>query len=165
VIFADLAVGESVFLDANPLVYHFAPDPQFGAACSELIGRIENQELHGFTSTHVLSEMAHKLMTLEAANAFGWSSKVVNRLRRDPNAVMQLGTFQQAVEKVPQLGIDVLTIPPSLIETATRISKQSGLLCNDALLVAVMQANGLTHLASNDGDFDRVPGVTRYGPV
>jgi predicted nucleic acid-binding protein len=109
--------------------------------------------------------MAHKLMTLEAANAFGWSSKVVNRLRRDPNAVMQLDTFQQAVEKVPQLGIDVLTIPPSLIETATRISKQSGLLCNDALLVAVMQANGLTHLASNDGDFDRVPGVTRYGPV
>ena len=32
-IFADLAVGDSVFLDANTLVYHFAPDPVLGAAC------------------------------------------------------------------------------------------------------------------------------------
>jgi predicted nucleic acid-binding protein len=31
--------------------------------------------------------------------------------------------------------------------------------------VAVMQANGLTKLASNDADFDRVPGITRYAPV
>jgi predicted nucleic acid-binding protein len=40
-----------------------------------------------------------------------------------------------------------------------------GLLTNDGLIVAVMQANGLSNLASNDTDFDRVPGPTRYGPV
>jgi predicted nucleic acid-binding protein len=40
-----------------------------------------------------------------------------------------------------------------------------GLLGNDAMIVAVMQANGLTKLASNDADFDRVPGLTRYAPV
>jgi len=33
------------------------------------------------------------------------------------------------------------------------------------LIVAVMQANGLTNLASNDADFDRVPGLTRYAPA
>ena len=31
---------------------------------------------------------------------------------------------------------------------------------DDALLVAVMRANGLTHLASHDANFDRVPGLT-----
>jgi predicted nucleic acid-binding protein len=31
--------------------------------------------------------------------------------------------------------------------------------------VALMRANGLTHLASNDADFDRVPGITRFAPV
>ena len=35
----------------------------------------------------------------------------------------------------------------------------------DALLIAVMQANGLTSLASHDSDFDRVPSLTRYTPV
>jgi len=33
------------------------------------------------------------------------------------------------------------------------------------LVVAVMRDHGLTHLASHDADFDRVPGITRYGPV
>ena len=70
--FADLPAGETIFLDANPLVYHFAADPVFGPASNQLIARIENQEIQAFTSTHVLSETAHHLMTLEASSVFGW---------------------------------------------------------------------------------------------
>ena len=36
---------------------------------------------------------------------------------------------------------------------------------SDALIVAVMRAAGLTHLASHDADFDRVHGLTRYAPA
>jgi len=36
--FADLVAGESVFIDANTLIYHFGPHPTFGAACNQLIG-------------------------------------------------------------------------------------------------------------------------------
>ena len=56
-----------------------------------------------------------------------------------------------------------MTLP--LLETATRLSKTYELLTGDALIVAVMQANGLTCLASNDTDFDRVPGIKRYAPA
>jgi predicted nucleic acid-binding protein len=31
--------------------------------------------------------------------------------------------------------------------------------------VAIMQAHGLDKIASNDADFDRVPGITRYAPA
>ena len=34
-----------------------------------------------------------------------------------------------------------------------------------ALIVALLNHAGLTNIASSDGDFDRVPGLTRYGPV
>ena len=44
-IFADLAAGDSVFLDANTFIYHYGPDPALGPACSQLLQRIENQEL------------------------------------------------------------------------------------------------------------------------
>jgi len=44
-------------------------------------------------------------------------------------------------------------------------SRQFGLLSGDALIVAVMQQQGLTILASNDGDFDRVSGITRFAPT
>ena len=164
-IFADLLNGERVFLDANPLVYHFTNDPALGAACTELIKRIEKQELVAFTSTHTLSEAAHHLMTLEAANLFQWTSKVVNHLKQDPAKIQQLTAFRQAIEDVPQLGIQVLTVAPDLVATAAALSQQHGLLSNDALIVAVMQANGLTNLASHDADFDRVPGITRHGPA
>jgi predicted nucleic acid-binding protein len=64
------------------------------------------------------------------------------------SAVQQLSKFHQAIAKVPQLGIRVLTIPESLIETAALLSKQIGLLSNDALIVAVMQQHGLTNLGT-----------------
>lgn len=163
--FADLPAGKSVFLDANPLVYHFAPHSALGLPCSQLIERIENKELVAFTSTHVLSEAAHHLMTFEASQQFGWPSKVVTRLKQQPTQIQKLTAFRQAVEKVPQLGIHVVTIPANLVAVAAAVSVQYGLLSNDALLVAVMQTNGLTNLASHDGDFDRVPGIARYGPV
>ena len=45
------------------------------------------------------------------------------------------------------------------------LSQQHELLTGDALILAVMQANALANIASNDADFDRVPGLTRYTPV
>ena len=59
----------------------------------------------------------------------------------------------------------ILTVPPALLGTAATLCQQVGLLTNDALIVAVMQVNGLTKLASHDADFDRVPGLTRYAPA
>ena len=40
------------------------------------------------------------------------------------------------------------------------VSQQYELLMGDSLIVAVMQAHGLTNLASNDADFDRVSWLT-----
>jgi predicted nucleic acid-binding protein len=164
--FADLPAGATVFVDANTLVYHFQPHPLLGAACTDLMERIERQELAGFTSTHVLSEVAHRLMTLEACSLFGWPfAGIAQRLRHHAAQVRTLTRFRQAIQEVPRLGIQVLTVLPSLIDAAAAISQQTGLLSNDALIVAVMQANGLANIASNDADFDRVPGQTRYAPA
>jgi len=165
-ILADLLAGEWVFLDANILIYHFGPHPSLGAACNQLVQRIEAQDLLGFTSTHVLGEVAHQLMIVEALALPGWSAgKVKKRLRQQPAALQSLARFRTAVELVLQSRLLVLTIAPSLLGAAAAISQQCGLLTNDALTVAVMQANGLTKLNSHDTDFDRVPGITRYTPA
>ncbi len=164
-IFADLVAGSAIFLDANILVFHFQPHAVFGQACTDLLKRIENQQLTGYISTQVLSEVAHRLMTFEASMVFGWPSKIVNHLKQNPGAIQQLTRFRGALQKIPQMGIQILAIPTLMVETAAGISQQNGLLTNDALIVAVMQANAITNLASEDRDFDRVPGITRYAPV
>jgi predicted nucleic acid-binding protein len=161
--FADLVAGDAIFLDANTLTYHFQPHPVWGPPCTALLQRIENQELAGFTSTHALGEVSHRLMTIQASVLFGWPfAGIGNRLRTNPTKVQQLTAFRQALDQVLQSSIQILTIPPPLLAAAAALSQQHGLLTNDGLIMAVMQANGLTKLASNDTDFDRVPGLTRY---
>jgi predicted nucleic acid-binding protein len=164
--FPDLLPGESVFLDANTLVYHFSSHATFGAACTQLVRRIESQDLAGFTSTQVLGEASHRLMTIEATTLLGWPvAGIGNRLRTHPAEVRKLTAFRQAVDQILHSGIQMLTIPPPLLSTAAGLCQHIGLLTNDGLVVAVMQANGLTKLASKDADFGRVPGLTRYAPA
>jgi predicted nucleic acid-binding protein len=164
--FDDLALGTSVFLDANTLVYAFSLHPQFGPPCKGLLDRIARQEFTGYTSTHVLSEAVHRLMTLEAITRFGWpQAGIGNRLRQNPAQVQNLSQFRQVVQQLPQLGVQALAVPLPLLDQATALCQQVGLLINDALVVAVMQQQGLTNLARLDADFDRVPGLTRYAPA
>lgn len=163
--FSELVAGDSVFLDANTLVYHFGFHQKFGPACSQLLARVEQQNLSGYTSTHVLSELSHRLMMVEASALPGWTaSKIKLRLRQHPDALAKLRQFRNAIDALLQSKMIVLTIGPPLVARAAEISQQTGLLSNDALIVAVMQSNHLTNLASSDTDFDRVPGIVRYAP-
>src|SRR5438132_5520946 len=103
-IFADLVAGDSVFVDANTLVYHFQPHPVFGLACTDLVERIEHQNLVGFTSTHVLSEMAHRLMTMEASALFGWPfAGIARRLGQHPAQVPPLAVPARPSRKFPNI--------------------------------------------------------------
>ncbi len=165
-IFADLQRGDAVFLDANIFIYHFAPDPALGPPCSQLLQRIENQELIGFTSLHLLPEVAHKMMTTEANSRLGWPfAGMANRLRRHPAEIQKLTGHRLAIGRIAHSRVQILPFAIAQVLAAVAASKQYGLLTNDALTVAVLQANGLSKIASHDGDFDRVAGITRYGPA
>ena len=73
-IYSDLPAGSTVFIDAGPFIHHFEPNAIFGPASTDMLERIENQEISAVTTTHILSEVAHRLMTLEAMQTFGWKS-------------------------------------------------------------------------------------------
>ena len=164
--FASIPNGSAVFLDANALIYHFSSEPTFGAAATQLVKRIELQQIIGFTSTHVLSDVAHRLMTLEAIDNHGWpAAGIATRLRRNPAVISLLTVHIQAISRIPVLGIQTLPIDSALVHSAIVLGQRHQLLTGDALIVAVMQSHGLLHLASNDADFDRVPGITRFAPV
>lgn len=164
--FNDIPAGAAVFLDANCLVYAATLDPQYGSACEKLLERIDNQDLEGFTSAHVLSEMAHRVMTLEAvARFYRPMVGMANWLRRHPAEVQQLVRHRLAIDELQNCKVQILPVQGSEVSRAADLSIQFGLLSSDALIVAVMQQHNLTALASNDADFDRVPAITRYAPV
>ena len=164
--FADIQTGGSVFVDSNIFIYNFAPDPQFGVPCQELLERIEFGDLTAFCSTRELSDVAHRLMTLEACQTFAWPyAGIGQRLRTHPAEIAQLTRFRQALDEIVAFGVQVIPVTQTDIFQAADLSLQHGLLSGDALIVAIMLANNITNLASSDTDFDRVPGLIRFGPV
>jgi predicted nucleic acid-binding protein len=163
---AAILAGQAVFEDANSLLYYFTAHPRYGAACQQFLDRIANREIVGYTASSTLSEVVHRLMTIEACQRFGWAATgIARRLRRHPAEVQQLARPRQTVDEVTLIGLDVLAIAKSHVSVAADISRQTGLLSGDAVVVAVMRDHGLTLLASEDSDFDRVPGLTRYAPL
>jgi predicted nucleic acid-binding protein len=161
--FFDIPAHESLFIDANTFVYHFGPHPVFASACTQLLARITRGEIQGFTSADVLSDVAHRLMTLEAMARLGWPyGGIAQRLRKHHVEIQKLALFRQAVDDIQRYQIQVIPVSATLVSQAAAFSQQYGLLSSDALIVAVMQDRALTHLASHDADFDRVPQIVRY---
>jgi predicted nucleic acid-binding protein len=166
VTFDQIPAGVPVFLDANCLVYEATADATYGPACKRLFQRIENKDLPGYTSAHVVSEMSHRLMTIEAAILLSRPlSGMANWLRRHPGEIQRLTNHRRAIDQLAAVPITILPTSGPLVSRAADLSIQFGLLTNDAIIVAVMQDNGLDSLASLDADFDRVPGLNRYSPV
>lgn len=164
--FADIPPGTLVFIDANTFVYHYSQHPLLAPPCTDLLDRVARHELAGVTSADVLSDVAHRLMVLEAATSFGWTGTgITGRLRRHPKEIQKLTQFERSVQVIAGFGMKIVAVSASLVEAATSISRQAGLLSGDALIVAVMRSEGVTQLASHDADFDRVPGLVRYAPV
>src|SRR5713101_7092119 len=132
-IFDDLQNGDAVFLDANTLIYHFTNHPKYGPACTRLVERIELKELQGFTSSHCLADVAHRVMTIEALGRLRWpASSWAARLKKHRAEISKLNLYQQAVAKVGQLAIQVLPVSDSLVVAATNFSQQFELLTGDA---------------------------------
>jgi predicted nucleic acid-binding protein len=164
--FASILAGLSLFVDANIFIHHFGWDPLLQAPCQELLERIARQEVTGFTTVHTVTEMAHRLMTLEAINVNGLPANgIAQRLRNNPAEVQKFTRFRQAIQGIPQFGVQFISMPEALLDVTAAVSQANGLLISDAQIVAVMQANGLSRVASTDRDFDRAPGRVRYRPI
>ena len=164
--FTDVQKGDAIFTDTNTLIYHFTKHPKYGAACTALVERIEQKEIQAFTSSHCLADVAHRVMTIEAMVRLGWpASGLAARLKRHHSEIPKFNLYQQTTAKVGQMAIQVLPVSETLVLAATLLSQQFELLTGDALIVALMRQHALTKLASQDADFDRVSGISRYAPV
>ena len=89
---------------------------------------------------------------------------LVGQLERHPEQVRLLVDFHTAATALRQLNVSVLPIDLATLVAGTEVSQRTGLLTNDAIILAIMESAGLTHLVTNDGDFDSIPGLTVWKP-
>ena len=127
------------------------------------IGIYEN----GITSTFVVQEATHRMMMLEAAQVLAGIQRrdLVKYLKSHPELVKELPAHRSIPDKVSSFNLKIVSPDITTLARSQEIKKEYGLLSNDALLVYIMKDTGLTNLASNDSDFERLDFIRLYRPT
>lgn len=121
--------------------------------------------MRGLTSTGVLAEVTHRLMMSEAvAGRLVTSDNIVKKLRARPDIVRQLHVYDEQVQRIPLMGVQVVSLDLGALIRSAEARRQDGLLVNDSLVVAGTRETSADGLASADGDFRRVKDLTVFTP-
>ena len=152
--FSGILPRTKLYIDANIFVY--ASD---GASreCRDLLERCGRRELDAFTGTHVLLEVAHRLMMIEAVDkGLVTPGNVPSKLKRRPELASQLNDHSDAIRSILNTGIYVLQVDAEILEISSDLRMQTGFLVNDSVSLAMMQRRRIPAIATNDRDFQRV---------
>ena len=153
---SELPANEKLFKDANIFLYSAFKHPVFGNKCKDFLIRVEKGEISGYTSDFVLDEVFHKLMIAEVVKKFGITArKVVGLIKEKPEVIAELEVVWSEIEI-----IKCFTLFPEFVE----ISKKYRLMATDAIHVATMKKHGITNIATNDPDFERVERIRVWKP-
>ena len=160
--FSEIASNARLYIDANIFVYHFA---EASDECTSLILRCGQGGTRAFTGTHVLLEVAHRVMMAEAVDkGLVTPGNVPRKLKRRPEIASQLNGHSDAIRFILDTGITILQVDTEMLEISANLRTQTGFLVNDSVSLAMMERHGIRAIATNDMDFQRVAGLEVHIP-
>lgn len=158
----DLPNGEQILVDANILIYHFTG---VSSECRTFLQRCESRQVAAFTGVHIVLEVMHRLMLLEAVHKGLISGgQLARKLKERPEIVKSLREYNRSIQQIPRMRIRVSAITSAIVRASEAVRVQEGLLTNDSITVALMRQMGLTAVATYDADLDRMAGLSVYQP-
>ena len=150
----ELPSDAHVFADATVFIYHF-----YGVsdACRRFLERCDRGELKVATSVVAIAEASHRLMMMEAVSeGLVSSGNVAKKLRKRPGVVKKLQAYQENVELIPLMRVEVLPLDWKVLSLASELRTTHGLMVNDSVLASTAISGGFTLFATADQDFRRV---------
>lgn len=162
----DIPDGMTCFLDATIFYYHLVNTPPLSDDCLHLLARIGTGAVAGVTSAGALAEATHKVMLAEIVRLHNLPPQgLLAKLKKHPELLDHLTEHQQVTALAQALRIQIEPLTPAVLTRGAELSPQRRLLTNDALILAVMEKSGVTYLATNDDDFDSIPGLIVCEPA
>lgn len=160
--YLDEFIEGRIYVETNIFLFTALADEKYGRPALRFLERSSGDEIELFTSTLTIDEVAFVALKAKLEEKYGVIKNQVLYLKRNPEVVKALASdVNQIVEIV--LSLTTLVEVSALDVQQMRLYvKEFGLLPRDAIHLAVTHRLGLTCMASNDGDFDRIPWLTRY---
>jgi predicted nucleic acid-binding protein len=151
--------GRTILVDANAILYHLQGLCPIG---KEVFRQGKEGRFKLVTTTRIVDEVIHKTLLIRARNMFGWKTKTIKRLRKEPEKLRDLvSDIQNVIEFTQTIPLDVQEIRLNDLKKIPDMMGTYGLLGNDSLILIVMNRRNLKYLLSSDTDFNRVPWIER----
>ena len=81
-----------------------------------------------------------------------------------PKHAASCSIFLDRVESGENMNLEIINLLVPIFAVALEFMKKYRLMSNDAIHVATMKQHGITNIATNDPDFERVEGLTVWKP-
>ncbi len=154
--------GAWVAIDTNILVY---ANQGRSVECQAFLRRCALRELHGVVPAPMAAELVHALMLIEAREN-GWIGRTnpAGSLAERPDLVRKLARYEIQIREFFGIGLRIEPAGAADILEALRIQRESGLLTNDALLLATARRLSCEAVASADKSIGKAEGFSVYAP-
>jgi predicted nucleic acid-binding protein len=151
-----------VFIDANVFIYALTAQ---SAECRRLFERCLREEVTGIALFETVNEVTHRFMIAEALSKGLITAGGARSLRNKFQQIPSLTDYWINTQRVLALNLLFMPVNETIIRNAQAVRQEAGLLTNDSMIVAAMREYGLSFLASNDSDFERVRDITVFKPT
>lgn len=149
-----------VLIDANIFVYGLSGQ---SGQCTAFLTRCLQEEVTGIALLETVNEATHRFMIAEALSK-GLVARGTARHLRDSKIIPALSDYWKSVERILALNLLFVPVNESILRNAQIERQAAGLLTNDSIIVSGMREYGVSFLATNDADFERVAGITIFKP-
>jgi len=159
---SDIRAGAWVVIDTNILVY---ANQRRSTECVEFLKRCAAGDLRGIVPVPMVAELVHALMLIEAREN-NWIERAnpARALAERPDLVRRLTRYEIQMREFFGIGLRIEPVGAGDILEAMRIQKESGLLTNDALLLAEARRLNCEAVASADKTIALAPGFNVCAP-
>ena len=162
----DFREKEGIFVDANIFLHHAF---DINAVSVEFLKKIESSSMKVYTSALVMEEITFKLVMQSASNFIDRVTlNSVKNLIKDnkvkEKVFLPVEEYREYMNNLKEIGMTVLDLTDKDMSVALQKAKTYGLITADAAHLAVMARKSLTHIATNDRDFEAVSGITVWSP-
>ncbi len=164
--FANIPADTRIFVDANVLSYYFLRVMPFFELGDPLFRRAAHREITLHTATSVAADVIHRAMISEAITRFNLQPReAVTFLKLNPETVKLLEKYKLVPGWFTQARVNILPTTYRKIHHSKQFRDTYGLLTNDSIILAVMSRYKIADLATNDRDFQRIPGIHVWKPT
>jgi predicted nucleic acid-binding protein len=158
--------GTIIFIDTNIFLYKIFEHRKYAKPCSMFLKNINSGKYIGLISIFVCNEVFHRVMMAELMEQYKLEAKQVPRFIKDnPDAIKNLSAAWSAIDNIKEIeNLRIVGVGNDAFELALGYSRRYGLLSNDAVHLAIMKQEGVSTMASNDRDFEKVDWLKLWTP-